>query len=434
MKAAVSSLLCVCAFVIGAMAANPGTIVYSTQLPGVSLTAIAVDRGGNVYVTGYGSTPGIFVAELNPKGKVVYSTYIGGVGNIGSGIAVDWNGNAYVTGTTGGGLPTTPKAFQSTPPQLGGPCGWFSDPFVLKVNSKGKVVYATYLAGQVCINSGIDIAVDLQGNAYVTGLTTGDFPTTPSAINADCSEFCGFVAKLDTKGRSLLYSDYLGNFDVYPWSIAVDLLGQAYVTGSSYMDFVTTPNAFEPNWPGGFDNGYEPFVVKLNDAGNSFVYSTYLGGKVCDSLGYCASYGAGRGIAVDLQGNAYVVGATEDGFPSTPNSVQPMFGGAAGGVNGFATKLDPAGNSLVYSTYIGSTGTESATDIAVDLLGNAYVVWGSSGALDAQVARLNAGGSSLVNLGTGNQQYSWSVRIAADYSRNIYVATFDGSVIKIVGR
>ena len=406
----------------------------STQLhlPGVSLAAIAVDWGGNVYVTGYGSSPGIFVAKLNPKGKLSYSTYIGGVGNSGAGIAVDWNGDAYVTGSTGGGLPTTLKAFQSTPPQIGGPCSSFSDPFVIKLNGKGKVVYATYLGGEGCINSGTDIAVDLQGNAYVTGLTEGDFPTTPSSINsnATCSEFCGFVAKLDAKGRSLVYSDYLGSFDVNPSDIAVDVLGQAYVTGTTNLNFVTTPNAFQPDWPGGLNN-YEPFVVKLDTAGASFVYSTYLGGQVCNEFGCAGGWGHGLGLTVDLLGNAYVSGVTMIGFPTTPNSVQPTFGGGADGVNGFVTKLDPTGGSLVYSTYIGGAAEEWAFDIAVDLLGNAYVVGGSLDATDAHVAKLNARGSSLVNLGPVIPQ---AVRIAADYSGNIYVATLDGSVVKIVGR
>src|SRR5579859_7412334 len=131
MKATVTSLLCVCAFVIGACAADTGGIVYSTHFTNVSLQAIAVDRHGNVYVTGAASGSGVFVAKLSPAGRVIYSRTIGGFNNQGSGIAVDWEGNAYLTGSTFGNLPTTPNAFQ---PSFGGDI----DGFVIKLDKTGK--------------------------------------------------------------------------------------------------------------------------------------------------------------------------------------------------------------------------------------------------------------------------------------------------------
>ncbi len=420
MKAAIVSVLCICVFTTTASVAKVRRAAYSTHLTGVSLQSIAADRSGNVYVTGYGTSPGIFVAKLNPSGKVVYSEYIGTTGS-GSSIAVDWNGNAYVTGSTSGGLPTTAHVFQ---PNLGDDpfCG-SSDAFVIKLNSQGKLDYATYLGGQ-CIDSGAGIAVDFQGNAYVTGLTTGEFPTTPNAINnnAICAEFCGFVAKIDSKARSLVYSDYLGTFDVNPRAIALDLFGHAYVTGTTNTNFITTPNAFEPNWPGGLEQ-FEPFVAKLNLNGNSLAYGTYLGGEVCN---LCGGFGQGESIAVNLLGEAYTVGVTIDGFPTTPHSVQPTFGGQT---DGFVAKLNAAGNSLDYSTYIGGADPDSATDVAVDLLGNAYVLWGTSGA-DQHLAKLNPNGTALTDLGDVGPQ---AVKIAADFFGNVYVATTDGAVIKIAG-
>lgn len=415
MKATVSSLLCVSLFVIGAWAADPGGIVYSTHLPNVSLQAIAVDRHGDVYVTGAASGSGVFVARLNHTGRVIYSRQIGVAGSAGYGIAVDWWGNAYVTGITYGNLPTTPNAFQ---PDFGGDI----DGFVMKLDNTGKLVYSTYLGG-ISTDYGTGIAVDLSGNAYVTGLATFDFPTTPSAMNTSgCEEFCGFVTKLNANGSSLVYSTYLGIGDVTASAIAVDLFGHAYVTGSSLFGVPTTPDAFEPNWPGSAFG--EAFVTKLDETGSSLAYGTYV---AANGLLFQSN---GTGIAVDLLGNAYVTGATTDGFPTTPNSVQPTFGG--GDSNGFVSKLSPRGGSLVYSTYIGSGSL--ASDIGVDLLGNADVVWGSSGGLDAQVARLNASGSSLVNLGIGSAQNAANVKIAVDYCGDIYVATFDGSVTKIGGR
>jgi hypothetical protein len=133
---------------------------------------------------------------------------------------------------------------------------------------------------------------------------------------------------------------------------------------------------------------------------------------------------------VDLDGNSYVTGLTANGFPTTPNSAQPNFQGDS--LDAFVAKLNSAGTSLVYSTYIG--GPSEGTDIAVDLLGNAYVAWGSFGGLDAQVAKLNASGSSLINFGIGSPQDPGNVKIAADYFGNVYVATLDGSVTKISTR
>lgn len=425
------------AFAVSAEAANIGKIVYSTHLTGVSLDGIAVDRHGNVYVTGSGSHPGIFVAKLNPAGKLVYSRYIGGAGvpfsgagpNTGFGIAVDWLGNAYVTGLTTGDLPTTPNAFQPNPGNANSfctePLAFASNAFVIKLNGAGKLVYATYLGGP-CIDWGRSIAVDLQGNAYVTGLTTVEFPTTPNALDTGgCFEYCGFVTKLNSSGSSAIFSTYLGFGDFIANSIAVDLFGHAYVTGyTTLFDGVpTTPNAFEPNWPG--TNGGSAYVAKLNNTGSSLVYGTYLGGAV-DPFGFSR----GEGIAVDLEGDAYVTGITGDGFPTTPNSVQPTFAGVDS--DAFVAKLNPLGGALVYSTYIGSESW--GTDIAVDLLGNAYVAWGSFSGLDAKVAKLNTTGSSLINFGIGNRQNAGDLKIAADYFGNVYVATLDGSVTKISTR
>ena len=415
MKATVTSLLCVCAFVIGAWARDTGGIVYSTHLTGVFLQGIAVDRHGNVYVTGGVPGSGVFVAKLNPAGKMIYSRTIGGFDNQGTGIAVDWEGNAYLTGITFGNLPTTPNAFQ---PSFGGGI----DGFVIKLDKTGKIVYSTYLGG-FSTDWGTAIAVDLRGHAYVTGLATVDFPTTPNALSlGGCEEFCAFVTKLNPSGSSLVYSTYLGIGDDTSSAIAVDLLGHAYVTGFSFFGVQTTPNAFEPNWPGSASG--EAFVTKLDETGSFLEYGTYLAAVGQQFIS------SGSGIALDLDGNAYVVGFASDQFPTTPGSVQPTFGG--GFQNGFVTKLNPNGESLVYSTYIGSGSL--ANGVGVDLLGNADVVWGTSGGTDAQVAKLNASGSSLVNVGIGSAQDAANVKIAVDYFGDIYVATFDGSVTKIGAR
>jgi hypothetical protein len=104
-------------------------------------------------------------------------------------------------------------------------------------------------------------------------------------------------------------------------------------------------------------------VTKLNPAGTGLVYSTYLGGDRNDT---------GEGIAVDADGNAYVTGTTDStNFPTTFGAVQPTFRGGFG--DAFVTKLDPGGSAVVYSTYLGGSGREEGSGIALDVHRNAYV-------------------------------------------------------------
>ena len=307
---------------------------------------------------------------------LVYSTYLGNAG--GSAIAVDASGNAYVTGSTwSSDFPTTPGAFQST--NGGGPGP--DDAFVSKLNAAGSaLIYSTYLGG-----SGVDqatgIAVDTLGNVYVTGWAdSSDFPTTPGALqttfvgcvyNDRCSD--AFVSKLNRTGSALLYSTYLGgNGTAQGVGVAIDALGNAYVTGVTWSpNFPTTSGAFQPTFGGGTcwgDPCTDAFVSKLNAAGSALVYSTYLGGSGGDG---------GAGIAVDASGSAYVTGsAGSSDFPITPGAFQTTFGGSFG--DAFVTKLNATGTQLVYSTYLGGGGVDGGSAIAVDGWGSAYVT-GSAG-------------------------------------------------------
>src|SRR5438477_4888670 len=286
-----------------------------------------------------------------------YSTYLGGRSNgpdCGCGndeafaVAVDDDGNAYVTGqTTSLDFPTTSGAFQTTR-------AFGKDVFITKLNPAGSaLVYSTYLGGND-FDAGNGISVDAGGNAYVTGTTKStNFPTTPGAFLS--APGFGFVTKLDPTGSTLVYSTYLDP-STQGGGIAVDAQGNAYVTGQTGSTFPTTPGAFQPAFGGGPVDGY---VMKLNADGSALVYSTYLGGSGIDSTG---------DIAVDAGGNAYVAGSTTSlNFPTTPGAFQPVPG--SGSSNGFATNLDPTGSSLVYSTFLG----EGCAGLALDTQGNVYV-------------------------------------------------------------
>src|SRR3989441_926920 len=292
---------------------------------------------------------------------LAYSTYLGGTGfDEGFGIAVDSLGQAYVTGVTASlDFPTTAGAFQSS-------SAGSEDAFVTKLNPTGAVlVYSTYLGGT---NSdvGLGIAVDSLGQAYVTGETfSADFPTTAGAFQPSSPGGFSdaFVTKLNPTGAALAYSTYLGGTDFDEgFGIAVDSLGQAYVTGvSASLDFPMTAGAFQPRFAGG---SLDAFVTKLNPTGAALAYSTYLGGTGDEE---------GFGIAVDATGNAYVTGLTNSNldFPTTAGAFQRS---SAGGISdAFVTKLNAAGAALVYSTYLGGTGDEDGFGIAVDAAGHAYV-------------------------------------------------------------
>jgi hypothetical protein len=435
-------------------------LAYSTYLGGSrddGPADIAVDAAGNAYLTGFTTsrnfptTAGVFqttfrargeafVTKVDPTGStLVYSTYIGGTANEGGqAIAVDAAGNAYVAGTTqSDDFPTTPGAFQTTG---GGPIDAFAnDGFVAKLDAAGSsLVYSTYLGGSDT-ESIAGIAVDPAGNAYVTGSTlSGDFPTTPGALQTgpasglpappvfEPSRYDAFVTKLNATGSALVYSTYLGGTQQDTAAdICVDALGNAYVTGRTRSEnFPTTPGAFQQS-DGGLNES--AFVTKLDPSGSALGYSTYLEGS---------HHEFGAGIAVDAVGQAYVTGGTQSvDFPTTSGTIQPSLGGDS---DAFVTKLNPTGSGLAYSTYLGGIGQDWGDDIALDVLGNAYVTgttrstdfplgpaaWQPTfggGLFDSFVAKLDGTGSDLVYASfLGGSHADFPSGIAVDATANAY--------------
>jgi pimeloyl-ACP methyl ester carboxylesterase len=368
-------------------------LVYSTYLGGNradECSAIAVDAAGNAYVTGRTQStdfPGAnspsrglqdtFVTKINADGSaLVYSTYLGGSKDeYGLDIAIDGAGNAFVTGRTWSSDFPAVNAFDSS---FVGSTSGDGDVFVTRLNPAGtSIVYSTFLSGTYGAR-GYGIATDGAGNAYVTGTTSIKFPVTTGAFEST-NYNSGFMAKLNTNGSgasSLLYSTFLAHKgSTEGRAIAADAIGNVYVTGTLYSNATSfaTPGAFQTTFGGGSSDAFvEQFNTNLSgEASRS--YATYLGGSGADFGGATGANDSGKAIAIDPSGNAYITGHTAStNFPVFP--VGNAYQGANGGQHdAFLTKLDAAGSSLIYSTYLGGSGDDFGRSVAVNASGNAYV-------------------------------------------------------------
>ncbi len=353
--------------------ADGNALLYSTFLGGTDWdwgNGIAVDGDGNAYVTGetkssdfptynaydddLSGSRDAFVTKLSAAGNaLLYSTYLGGDSKEGGiAIAVDGEGNAHVTGYTKSLDFPLENPFQNKH-------GDGDDAFVTKFSADGSaLVYSTYLGGRDG-DHGNDITVDAAGNAYVTGYTeSANFPRVGSyqIVHGGGSSDV-FVAKIN--GNVVFYSTFLGH-DGGEWGegIAVDGVGNAYVTGVTSSSDFPILNAYQRKRAGGND----AFVAKFNFAGNALFYSTFLGGSGNDG---------GIGIGVDNDGNAYVAGYTDStNFPNTLNAYQGTNGG---NLDVFFAELNATGNALLYSTYLGGSGNDESSGIAVNGEGSAYL-------------------------------------------------------------
>jgi hypothetical protein len=415
---------------------DPLILVYSTYLGGSgaeSSNAIAMDKSGSVYITGSttstdfptknayqkaygGGEYDVFVTKLSPSGKsLIYSTYWGGSDNEdATGIAVDSSGAAYVTGNTWSPDMPLKNAYQGT--SAGG-----GDYFVTKLSPNGKsLIYSTYLYGKnYHYDSPSGIAVDSKGAAYIAG------STRTYGGKSDV-----FVTKLSPSGKSLIYHKYWGGSDDdSAEGIAVDKNGAAYVTGNTDSTDFPIKNAYQGTSAGAGD----AFVTKLSPSGNSFVYSTYLGGTWWDEP---------YGLAVDKNGNAYVVGETGSGNFPVKNAFQKKYGG--GFQDAFITKLSASGKSLIYSTYLGGSGQEGAKGIAVDSRGAAYVTGftyysdnfptknpfqkRSNGEFDTFVTKFSPSGKTIVySTYLGGISTDWGSGIAVDSNGAAYIVGYTES-------
>jgi hypothetical protein len=434
---------------------DPVILAYCGYIGGPSYDygyGIAADRLGNTYITGYTYSRGIafpakvgpdltfnggsmdaFVAKLNPSGTaLVYCGYIGGSGNdYGYGIAVDLSGNAYVTGYTSSKEYTFPVSVGPKLIHRG-----LYDVFVAKVNARGTALdYCGYIGG-IGNDYGRSIAVDGTGNAYITGYTSSKESSFPVSGDLDLSYNGGlndaFAAKVNADGTALEYCGYIGGSGSdFGYGIAVDLLGKAYITGYTSSTEATFPvlQSSDLSYNGGL---YDAFVAKVDEAGSALEYCGYIGGSGSD-FGY--------GIAVDSSGNAYITGYTSSSDSTFPVAEGPSLAHNGGYYDAFVAKVDEAGSALEYCGYIGGSGYDVGTGIAVDGRGFAYVTGYTAstedtfpvkegpdlthnGSFDAFVAKVNLSGTALVYCGyIGGSEADMGMGIALDVddSGNTYL-------------
>ena len=304
------------------------------------------------------------------------------------------------------------------------------------------LVSSSYLGGS-STDTAYGAASDSDGNIVVTGYTeSSDFPTLspaqPGRPGAEGTRRDIFVSKVKADGSGLLWSTYLGGRGQdAAFGVALGPDGAVYVTGYVESPDFPTVKPLQARNAGGTD----AFVVKLNPAGTTVEYATYVGGANADS---------GSGIAVDKTGAAYVVGATGSAnFPVT-KAIQATLA-RPDDQDGFALKIDPSGSSLLWSTFIGGSGDDHAIDAALDFEDNLYVTGDTKSAnfptvrpfqpnpgaagtgvgvnfADAFVAKIRSDGTAFVYSSyLGGSDSDKGTGIAVDGAGNAYVTGNTGS-------
>jgi hypothetical protein len=353
--------------------------------------SVAVDGSGNAYISGYtyGSLGGpnagywdAFLVKYNSSGSLLWKRQIGTTTtDVSYSVAVDGSGNAYISGYTYG--------------SLGEPNAGLFDAFLAKYDSSGSVLWTRQI-GTTANDESCSVAVDGSGNAYISGWTYGSLGG-PNAGDGDV-----FLAKYDSSGL-LLWTRQIGTttWDVSQ-SVAVDGLGNAYISGYTYGS-LGGPNP-NPGWT-------DAFLAKYDSSG-LLLWTRQIGTTTWDE-----SYS----VAVDGLGNAYISGFTY-GSLGGPN---------AGGYDAFLAKYDSSG-ALLWTRQIGTTGHDFSYSVAVDGSGSAYISGWTSGSLggpnagnyDAFLVKYDSSGSLLWTrqIGTTTDDYSRSV--AVDGLGNAYISGY----------
>jgi len=370
--------------------------------------------------------------------RISYATYFGGSeGEEAREVIPLPDGSVFFGGQTSSpDLTVSPGAVQETyggePASTGHPGVYGGDMFVARLSPRGdRFPAATYLGGSKQERNVYGMALDREGNVVVmTATRSSDLPTTPGAYQ---EHFGGgpadFVAaKLSPDLRRLLWCTYVGSTDT-DWGrggLALDREDNVYLVGNtSSASFPTTPGAYQQQGRGGND----AVLVKLKADGSDLVFATRLGGSKNEDI---------MGVRVDGVGGIHVAGHTWSGdFPVLPGAPQTGFGG--GESDGFLAGFSPDGKRLLYSTYLGGSGSEFGEHRLALLDDGSVLFTGTTSSVDfpttAGAYQKNLRGSNggfLAKLspdhgqfafatllgGSGGEFYLWPT---ADASGNIFI-------------
>lgn len=329
---------------------------------------------------------------------LTWNTFLGGAGTDEAyGLALDVSGNVYVSGysTETWGSPVTAYG------------GGGVDGFAAKLDANGNLIWNTFLGG-AGNDEAFGIALDGTGNLYLAGYSD---TTWGSPVRAYSGFFEGFAAKLDSNGN-LVWNTFLGSggfgFDIAR-AVAVDGIGNVSVVGYSSATWGSPVRAFS--------GMMDIFAVKLDSSGN-LVWNTFLGGTATDY---------GKAVAADAIGNVYVTGSSDAAWGS------PVLA-YGGGTAAVAAKLDASG-TVIWNTFFGSSGSNSAEGVTVDGIGNVYVAgnssatWGSpvgsfNGGEDAFAAKFDPNGTLIWNSFIGSVSSDTGQAVFLDGTGNVFVVGY----------
>jgi hypothetical protein len=400
---------------------------YNTIVAGYTVGSDLPASGG--YQPQYKGGVDAFVAGFNPSGGLIFCTYLGGSGDDRAfGIAVDSSNNTYITGwTQSANFPTVNPA-QS---KIKGT----RDAFVAKLNPAGsQLLYSTYLGG-----TGMDqanaIAIDASGNAVVVGDTTStNLPVTSGAFQTALKGGQDvFVAKLGPNGNQIVWLTYFGGSTTdHAAAVRFDGSWDVVFAGSTWSTDIPVASAFQASNAGGQDG----FGAALNPTGTGLIFSTYIGG----SGGSPGAPEQVNAIAFGPGGNVMFAGVTSStNFPVTSGVLQSTFGG--GNTDGFLISLNPTNHGITKSTYLGGSGDDAITALAADSCCWLYAAGSTSstdfptqnpvqasngGALDAFVTKLSFS-KVLFSTFLGGSGSDSATSLAIDSLFNIVIAGSTGS-------
>jgi uncharacterized protein (TIGR03437 family) len=366
------------------------TLVYSTYLGGDSgdkSFGIAVDPGGNAYVTGQTASSNYptlnafqptslfaaaFITKINPSGTAfVYSTYLGGNGSgstVGYAIAADSSGNAYIGGADSTNfLPLRSLCFL---------CGGGTDGFVTKLTPSGSPLYSAYLAG-TSLDKVMGIAVNSRGEPWVSGLTSSpNFPTTPDAIMKPQTQFATqvFVSHLNSSGNTIIFSTCLAGTnsgDDEGHAIALDANGDAYVTGMADSTDFPTVTPFQKNKgttnAGPFDG--DAFVLKITNGPPLPVVGNVVNGASFQSGIAANAWGTIQGANLSTVSDTWDKSIVNGKLPTSLDNVTVMIGGQLAylyyvspeQINFVAPNVSPGSQPVIVTNSLGISTTFTAT-------------------------------------------------------------------------